>query len=61
MLNSLGLSYMWTDHRCQKADLLKVKLRMRDQYQQEWLQEITDSSKLLLYKSIKYEHNLILR
>ncbi len=30
---------------------------MRDQYKQEWLQEITDSSKLLLYTSIKYEHN----
>lgn len=55
LLDSLGLSYIWTDFNQDVNYFPLIKQRLRDQYIQNWQAQSMTSPKLKYY--MKYKHN----
>jgi hypothetical protein len=54
ILNQCGMTYVWDAQTCDQLIIKHlVKQKLQDQYQQQWLDQVTNSGKCLTYRIIK--------
>jgi hypothetical protein len=58
LLFTLGLNYIWLDQANINISYEYIKLRISDQYYQNWISALHDCEKLFIYKSYKFDFKL---